>query len=304
MKRRKILLVMFLVMFGYLFCFENIEAKLICQYDEYRLVFNSGNSLKNTIVYKNNERLSNVYVGFKESKCPKKIYLTEIDALHITKEPYELVEYDDVKNLNDQQTKEPKLLTCKYSKYKIVFDTSDDSKESTIVYDENNDELDYVDEVYVDFKSNECPKKIYIMDLGFISITNVKPNIEDFDENILLKSFSNANKVSCGSGKGMVTGIPSKIPELTSFAITIIQIAVPIILVLMGSLDLFKGITAGKEDEMKKGQQMFIKRLVVGAIIFFVVVIVKFLISIIADTNETNIVDCIDCFVSNDCKEE
>jgi len=109
-------------------------------------------------------------------------------------------------------------------------------------------------------------------------------------------------KVSCGTGEGKVTGIPKKIPGLTSLAVNIIQIAVPIILVIMGSIDLFKGITAGKEDEMKKGQQIFIKRLVLGAIIFFVVVIVKFLISIVADTNVSNIVDCIDCFVSNDCE--
>ena len=104
-------------------------------------------------------------------------------------------------------------------------------------------------------------------------------------------------KVSCGN----VEKIPTIVPELTSMAITIVQIVVPIILVLMGSLDLFKGITAGKEDEMKKGQQMFIKRLIVGAVIFFVVVIVKFLVSVVADTNVNNIVDCIDCFVSNDC---
>ncbi len=108
---------------------------------------------------------------------------------------------------------------------------------------------------------------------------------------------SAATKVSCGN----VTDIPKIIPKLTSLAIAIVQIAVPIILVIMGSLDLFKGITAGKEDEIKKGQQLFVKRLIVGAIIFFVVVIVKFLVSVVADTNVNNIVDCIDCFISNDC---
>lgn len=104
-------------------------------------------------------------------------------------------------------------------------------------------------------------------------------------------------KVSCGN----VTGIPRKIPELTSLAITIIQIAVPVILVVMGSLDLFKGVTAGKEEEMKKGQKLFIKRLIVGAIIFFVVVIAKFVISIVAEASSANIIECIDCFTSNNC---
>lgn len=103
-----------------------------------------------------------------------------------------------------------------------------------------------------------------------------------------------ATKVSCGN----ITGIPEKIPELTSFAVTLIQIAIPVVLILLGTIDLFKGITANKEDEIKKGQQMFIKRLIYGAIIFFVVIAVKFVISIIADATTTeNIVDCIDCFI-------
>lgn len=107
--------------------------------------------------------------------------------------------------------------------------------------------------------------------------------------------------VDCGN----VTDIPKKIPELTSFAVTVIQIAVPIILVIMGSIDLFKGITAQKEDEMKKGRQMFIKRLIVAAIIFFVIAITKFFVSIVSDSDDKdNITDCIDCFLSKTCKNE
>ena len=72
----------------------------------------------------------------------------------------------------------------------------------------------------------------------------------------------------------------------------------------MGTIDLVKGVAAQKEDDIKKGQQMFIKRLIVGAIIFFVIVLSKFLISLVADSNEEkdNIVSCIDCFISGDCK--
>ena len=128
--------------------------------------------------------------------------------------------------------------------------------------------------------------------------------IENISSNMNSNLLILAKKVSCGSGTGEVKGIPRKIPELTSLAITIVQVAVPIILVIMGSIDLFKGITAGKEDEMKKGQQMFIKRLVVGIIIFLVVVIVKFVISLVADASTSNISSCIDCFISNDCEEE
>jgi len=110
----------------------------------------------------------------------------------------------------------------------------------------------------------------------------------------------NVSAVSCGN----VTDIPRKLPELTNFAVTLLQIAVPVILVIMGSVDLLKSVTSQKEDEIKKGQKIFVKRLVVAAIIFFVVVIVKFLISIVADASSTNIIECMDCFLSgvSNCK--
>lgn len=120
-------------------------------------------------------------------------------------------------------------------------------------------------------------------------------------ENDTLYIRKNSIKVNCGN----ITGIPKKIPELTSYAVTLVQVAIPVLLVIMGSIDLFKGITAQKEDEIKKGQHMFIKRLIVAVAIFFVVAIVKVLVSLISDaTNTTNIVECIDCFISGveNCK--
>lgn len=117
---------------------------------------------------------------------------------------------------------------------------------------------------------------------------------------IVITSISDVyaiEKVSCGN----VTGIPKKIPELTSFAITIVQIAVPVILVLIGSFDFFKAVTAQKEDEMKKAQSLFVKRLIIAGLIFFIVVIVKLIVSAVADASSANIVDCIDCFISGSC---
>ena len=110
--------------------------------------------------------------------------------------------------------------------------------------------------------------------------------------------ISAAEKVSCGN----ITDIPKKIPELTSFFITAAEVIAIVILVLMGSIDLFKGIISSKEEEIKKGQQAFIKRLIIAAIIFFVVVVVKFIVGIIAEGATNNIISCIDCFISNNCK--
>lgn len=114
------------------------------------------------------------------------------------------------------------------------------------------------------------------------------------------KIFAATTKVSCGN----ITGIPKKIPELTNMAMTIVQVIVPVLLVVMGSLDFFKGITAQKEDEIKKGQQIFIKRLIMAALVFFVFVIVKFFISMVASSSSSTIIDCMECFLNsvNNCK--
>ena len=105
--------------------------------------------------------------------------------------------------------------------------------------------------------------------------------------------------LSCGNG--MMNDIPSLIPKVISIAYTIIQIAVPVVLVIMGSLDLFKGLTASKEDDIKKGQQMFIKRLIAAALVFFAFVIAKILISVVADGTGADILECTECFIENDC---
>ena len=105
--------------------------------------------------------------------------------------------------------------------------------------------------------------------------------------------------VSCGNG--LVEDIPQTLPKVISIAYTIIQIAVPIVLVVVGSLDLFKGITAQKEDEMKKGQGLFVKRLISAALIFFVFVIVKVVISFAADKSSIEIMQCAECFINNKC---
>ena len=52
------------------------------------------------------------------------------------------------------------------------------------------------------------------------------------------------------------------------------KIIVPILVILLGTLDLAKAVISSKEDEMKKAQTTFIKRLLLGIVIFFVPTII------------------------------
>ena len=101
-----------------------------------------------------------------------------------------------------------------------------------------------------------------------------------------------------GSCNDISTTIDVKLPHTVHLVILVIQIAVPVVLVIFGMLDLFKGITAQKEDEIKKGQQTFLKRLLAAAMVFFVVVIVKLLIGFAAGSDKPSITNCANCFIN------
>ena len=97
--------------------------------------------------------------------------------------------------------------------------------------------------------------------------------------------------------------IDEKIPNTVGTIVNIIKVVVPILLVVFGSIDLIKGIIAQKDDEIKKGQQIFIKRLIAGALVFFVFVVVQLVISLAAgnETERSNIMTCAKCFLNKDC---
>jgi len=101
----------------------------------------------------------------------------------------------------------------------------------------------------------------------------------------------------CASLLGNDVIVDVKIANTVHTIIVAIKIVVPILLVIFGMLDLFKGITAQKEDEIKKGQQIFIKRLISAAIIFFVVSIVQLLVSFVA-SDEEGLMTCANCFIN------
>ena len=100
--------------------------------------------------------------------------------------------------------------------------------------------------------------------------------------------------ITCG---GFTNPIPFKLVYVIHLIILLIQFGVPLLLIIFGMLDLGKAVIASKEDEIKKGQQMFIKRLIAAIIVFFVIAIVKLVVGLVADDSE-NIVGCINSIVN------
>lgn len=71
--------------------------------------------------------------------------------------------------------------------------------------------------------------------------------------------------------------------------IPLIQIGIPIILIILGMLDLGKAVVASKEDEIKNAQKMLIKRVIYAVAIFFVVLIVTLVFGLLATTEDDEI---------------
>lgn len=71
--------------------------------------------------------------------------------------------------------------------------------------------------------------------------------------------------------------------------IPLIQIGIPIILILLGMLDLGKAVVASKEDEIKAAQKLLIKRAIYALAIFFVVLIVQLVFGLLSTTGDSDI---------------
>lgn len=85
-----------------------------------------------------------------------------------------------------------------------------------------------------------------------------------------------AGDIDCTSSSTLVQVI-----ALVRFVLNIICIAVPIIMILMGTLDLFKAVTAGKEEDIKKKQKALITRVIAGVLVFLVPTIVMLVMSLL-----------------------
>ena len=68
--------------------------------------------------------------------------------------------------------------------------------------------------------------------------------------------------------------------------IPLIQVGIPIILIILGMLDLGKAVVASKEDEIKAAQKMLIKRAIYAIAIFFVVLIVQLVFGLFGNAGD------------------
>ena len=115
----------------------------------------------------------------------------------------------------------------------------------------------------------------------------------------LLLNNSNYNLagtyINCGGAR-----VPEPITIFSRTTVILLKIIVPLGLIIIGSVDFIKAVTANNEGDIKKKQSKFLKRLMAAGIMFFVVSIVQLVVSFSAESsNREELSKCLDCMIND-----
>ena len=93
----------------------------------------------------------------------------------------------------------------------------------------------------------------------------------------------------------------SNIWQLVGYVVYIIKIVIPLILIVLGMIDLGKAVISSDEKAINKAVGSLIKRFIAAVVVFFVPTIVNAifgLIGLISDTTKADYNKCVECITS------
>lgn len=124
-------------------------------------------------------------------------------------------------------------------------------------------------------------KKLIMLSLILITIFIVNP--------VLADSYT----------KSYCTGLRSTL-RIVGEVINVIRILVPLIIIVLAGVDLFKVITSGKDEGIFKAVKTIGIRLIVGVLVFFIPTILEFGFSLVDEwtEHETNYHECVTCVLN------
>lgn len=110
--------------------------------------------------------------------------------------------------------------------------------------------------------------------------------------------------VACGTGVNAVTGIPTFVPRLVAFAIALMRVLIPVVLIITGTIEMFKSIISGNQDNIAKGKKKIIGKFVGALLAFFIISFVTNIVKLIARGDEKSVAKaCFNCFLNNKCND-
>lgn len=85
--------------------------------------------------------------------------------------------------------------------------------------------------------------------------------------------------------------------RLVSISILIVRILVPLLIIIMGTFDIYKSVTSGKADDLKKQMITFGKRIIIGLMVFFLPSFVNLVVNAL-DDSPSDYKTCLSCISS------
>lgn len=90
-----------------------------------------------------------------------------------------------------------------------------------------------------------------------------------------------------------------KIWSFVGQIIKVLQIVIPVIIILLGTIDLGKAVMAGDDKKVKEAQKMLLMRIIYGVAIFFVITIVRVIFGMLDNADTGSI--CFNCISEGKC---
>lgn len=75
--------------------------------------------------------------------------------------------------------------------------------------------------------------------------------------------------------------------------VKILQIVIPVLIILLGTIDLGKAVIAGEDKKIKEAQKALISRIIYGVVIYFVVTIVIVIFGMVGANTGSNCFNCV-----------
>ena len=101
-------------------------------------------------------------------------------------------------------------------------------------------------------------------------------------------------------------GVPFQVVKIIHLAYNLIRIAVPIILIITGMIEMVKAINSKDEKEIKTAQTLLVKRGITAALVFLVVSLVGMIFNIMSQKNQEEkdtMWNCISSLLNGQCTQ-
>ena len=104
-----------------------------------------------------------------------------------------------------------------------------------------------------------------------------------------------------GSGTVLITNIPSIVPRITSTLYNTVMVLVPVILIIMGSIDMTKAVISNEGDAILKSAILFGKRALASVLVFMAPSVILGIFHMVdgMDNFDSKYKTCLDCILGD-----